>query len=172
MKTSRLFILFAALAAGAFAQSSPPPPSPPIHHDFDFWIGEWEVFGKNGSAAKVGESRVEAISGGYGILENWSALGVYNLGTSISNYEAHSGQWQQYYIGTGGGTTLYKGGMVGDKMVMIAEAFTAKGARYLTRGTWTPNPDGSVRQQFEISTDDGKTWQPSFDGLYKRKPAR
>ena len=54
-------------------------------------------------------------------------------------------------------------------MVMVAETFTAKGARYLTRGTWTPNPDGSVRQQFEISTDEGKTWQLNFDGLYRRK---
>ena len=36
------------------------------------------------------------------------------------------------------------------------------------RGTWTPNPDGSVRQHFEISADDGATWTTWFDGKYVR----
>jgi hypothetical protein len=36
------------------------------------------------------------------------------------------------------------------------------------RITWTPNPDGSVRQHWEASTDAGKTWTTSFDGLYRR----
>jgi hypothetical protein len=35
------------------------------------------------------------------------------------------------------------------------------------RITWTPHPDGSVRQLWEQSTDEGKTWQVAFDGLYR-----
>ena len=38
------------------------------------------------------------------------------------------------------------------------------------RITWTPNADGSVRQHWETSTDDGKTWKTSFDGLYRHPP--
>ena len=36
------------------------------------------------------------------------------------------------------------------------------------RITWTPNADGSVRQRWETSTDDGKTWTVAFDGIYRK----
>jgi hypothetical protein len=38
----------------------------------------------------------------------------------------------------------------------------------LLRGTWTPLPDGRVRQHFVESTDNGKTWNEWFDGYYKK----
>jgi hypothetical protein len=38
------------------------------------------------------------------------------------------------------------------------------------RITWTPSPDGSeVRQHWEVSSDDGVTWQTAFDGHYRRR---
>jgi len=36
--------------------------------------------------------------------------------------------------------------------------------------SYSKNGDGSVRQLGEQSTDDGKTWAPSFDFTYR--PAR
>jgi hypothetical protein len=36
----------------------------------------------------------------------------------------------------------------------------------LNRITWSPNPDGSVRQHWEQSSDGGTTWATIFDGLY------
>jgi hypothetical protein len=38
----------------------------------------------------------------------------------------------------------------------------------LNRITWTPNPDGTVRQRWDQSTDSGATWTTVFDGLYAR----
>lgn len=38
------------------------------------------------------------------------------------------------------------------------------------RVVWTPKPDGSVVQLWDTSDDDGKTWQVSFMGVYRRKP--
>ena len=38
--------------------------------------------------------------------------------------------------------------------------------------TWTPNPDGTVRQHWEISSDAGKSWTTAFDGLYRRAPPK
>jgi hypothetical protein len=35
--------------------------------------------------------------------------------------------------------------------------------------TFTPGSDGSIRQVWKQSTDDGKTWKVEFDGIYKRK---
>ena len=37
------------------------------------------------------------------------------------------------------------------------------------RITWTPNSDGTVRQLWEVSKDQGESWQTEFDGLYKRQ---
>jgi hypothetical protein len=37
------------------------------------------------------------------------------------------------------------------------------------RITWTANADGSVRQLWESSKDDGATWSVAFDGLYRRR---
>ena len=38
------------------------------------------------------------------------------------------------------------------------------------RITWTPEGDG-LRQVWETSSDDGKTWEVAFDGLYRRRAA-
>lgn len=177
MKYCRLFCVWLALAglcltpAVRAQPAAAPPPAPAESHEFDFWIGDWDVYAF-GTDTIIGENRIESVSGGRALLENWTANPAFGIqtGKSLNSYDVRSGQWQQYWVGSGGAITLYKGGMTEGKMVMIAESFTAKGAAYLTRGTWSPQPDGSVRQQFETSNDGGKTWQPGFDGHYKRKP--
>lgn len=37
------------------------------------------------------------------------------------------------------------------------------------RLAFTPNPDGTVRQFWEMSGDGGATWTVLFDGLYTRQ---
>jgi hypothetical protein len=37
------------------------------------------------------------------------------------------------------------------------------------RITWTPLPEGRVRQFWENSRDEGKTWSVAFDGTYVRR---
>lgn len=157
--------LTAALRAQNTAAASPPVP-PPEAHQFDFWIGEWEVYGPQGNLA--GHNKVEIVAGGFALLENWEAI-TGNTGKSLSSYKRTTKQWQQYYVGSGGRTTEYKGGLVDGKMVMVAEQPGPNGTASLIRGTWTPKADGTVLQQFETSPDGGKTWQPGFVGLYRRK---
>jgi hypothetical protein len=38
----------------------------------------------------------------------------------------------------------------------------------LQRITWTPHADGSVAQQWDQSTDAGKTWVIAFEGIYRK----
>ena len=38
--------------------------------EFDFWVGEWEIFDITG-ATKVGESSIEKMESGCMIMENW-----------------------------------------------------------------------------------------------------
>jgi len=66
--------LFSACAS---AQPLPDPPAKPCqaieHRQFDFWVGQWDVFGPAGK--KVGENKIELIADGCALLEQWSGNG-------------------------------------------------------------------------------------------------
>ena len=40
----------------------------------------------------------------------------------------------------------------------------------MQRMTWTPLPQGGVRQFWEISRDNGVTWKTDFVAVYHRRP--
>ena len=46
----------------------------PEARQFDFWIGDWEVYNNLYPNHRVGTSKIESISGGCSILENWEAF--------------------------------------------------------------------------------------------------
>jgi hypothetical protein len=56
-------------------------------------------------------------------------------------------------------------------MVLAGDAFDADAPGHTARQrvTWTPQPDGRVRQLWESSSDGGRTWTVVFDGLYARQ---
>jgi hypothetical protein len=137
--------LFVASLSGAtlLAQTPPPkpPPPPPINHDFDFWLGEWNVTTPDGT------SRIESIVGGYGLLENWTgdpAAGGGD-GKSLNCYNAAKQQWQQFWVGRGGGVLELAGGLVDGNMV-LSGSHVIRGQALIERITWTPHADGTVRQ--------------------------
>lgn len=169
MHTPVLRILMAGLFLGVVsapavrAQTKPPAP-PPASHDFDFWLGEWNVTTPAGKPA--GTSRIESIAGGWGLLENWTGSGG-GTGKSLNTYNAARQQWQQFWVGTGGVLEL-AGGLADGKMV-LSGTHVVRGQALVERITWTPNADGTVRQFWEQSKDGGQTWTPQFDGLYRKK---
>ena len=164
------FLAAALLWAAASAQTTPPvpPPPPPVNHDFDFWLGEWSVTTPDGKPA--GTSRIESMAGGRGLLEHWTgdpAAGGGN-GKSLNAFNVAKGQWQQFWIGSGGGVLELAGGLVDGKMV-LSGTHVVRGKPLLERITWMPNADGTVRQFWDQSKDGGATWIAVFDGLYRRK---
>lgn len=159
-----LLALLAVSAAVASAQNTPPPP-PPEARQFDFWIGEWEVFSPDGK--KAGENRIEKMANGWGLLENWTGAGG-GTGKSLNSWHPDKKRWQQYWVGLGGALEI-SGGLENGAMVMTGEATAPNGNKMRNRITWTPSADGTVRQLWEQSTDDGKTWKTVFDGQYRRK---
>ena len=72
-----------------------------------------------------------------------------------------------------GGVLLLDGGMRDGAMVL--EGWAAGddddlGRVDRQRITWTRDDEGAeVRQVWETSTDDGKTWNVAFDGRYRRR---
>ena len=159
-------------APAAAAAPAPAPCSAPERRQFDFWLGAWDVTGPKGKV--VGHSRIESILGGCTIAEHWSSTtgdGA-NDGKSYNLYNADLKRWEQFWVDASGSRLMLSGGLVDGKMVLEGrQDLPAKdGVHRRERITWTPNADGSVRQLWESSTDEGKSWTVAFDGLY-RHPA-
>ena len=157
---------------GALAESASTTPLPPAvsaeTRQFDFWLGEWNVTTLDGKPA--GTNRIESVAGGRALLENWvgdPAAGN-GMGKSLNAWNADKKQWQQFWVGSGGGVLELAGSLVGPSMVLRGD-HEVGGRRTLERITWTPQADDSVRQLWEQSTDGGQTWSVAFDGHYAKK---
>lgn len=139
------------------------------HHQFDFWIGRWNVF--NPAGKKVGENVIEAIDGGCVLLERWRGDGGFT-GSSLNSWSAETKQWHQHWVDNQGGLLRLSGGREGPRMVLAASEPNPNkaGSTLRQRISWTPLPDGAVRQFWEQSEDDGATWTTAFDGRYVRQP--
>ena len=166
-------ILSLLLAATAIAAPTPPPPTKcegAEYAAFDFWVGDWAVY-PNGADQQVAESRIEKLYGGCAIRENWMPLkGA--PGGSLSGYDPATGQWSQTWIGSAPGPVHFDGGPDGHGGMILTGFWRnviAPGKHALIRMTYSVVAPGQVRQFGQQSTDNGATWQPSFDFIYKRK---
>ncbi len=161
-----LFGCGAALISNAGTSAVPPPCSAAVHHQFDFWIGDWTVT-EHGKPA--GTNRIEQLLDGCALFENWVGAGG-GRGHSLNFYDRGRGQWQQTWVDGSGGSLNLAGQFTAGHMVLSGKSIDRKTNKpKLDRITWTPNTNGTVRQLWDVSLDDGKTWTVSFDGLYSRK---
>jgi uncharacterized alpha-E superfamily protein len=76
--------------------------------------------------------------------------------------------WRQVWVGTGGGSLDYSGSFHDNAMHFEGWTLAKDGKRVLQKLTFTKISQDTVRQTFEASKDDGKTWAVTFDGRYVR----
>ena len=161
----------AALSSSLAPAQTPAPAMPPAgcpaeaRRQFDFWVGNWDV-AVGGQHA--GENRIERILEGCALLENWTGAGGMS-GKSVNFYDPQLGQWHQTWVDDRGGSLALDGKFTSGKMVLSGTKQDKAGKTTINRITWTPLPADQVRQVWETSSDDGKTWTVAFDGLYTRK---
>ena len=155
---------------GLYAQTRPPGCNTPMHRQFDFWVGEWNV--TDSARTKVmGRNSVTSEDSGCTIHEHWVAGGsVPNTGQSLNAYDASTRQWGQDWVGSGGDVLHLRGGLRNGAMVLEGEGTSPEGRPLTQRVTWALKPDGRVRQFWETSADGGRTWTVAFDGWYARTP--
>jgi len=138
------------------------------HRQFDFWVGDWNV---TADGKAVGSNRVERILGGCVLQENWQGAGPGGVsGTSFNVYDKATGRWHQTWVDSTGLLLQLDGGLVDGRMILSGKRPSPDGkGETLHRIGWTPSPDGTVRQLWEASSDDGGNWAVLFDGRYERK---
>jgi hypothetical protein len=139
--------------------------SSPESRQFDFWIGEWNVIA-NGKPA--GTSSIQLILDDCVIFENWSGVSGYK-GKSFNMYNAAINKWQQFWVDNSGESLIFTGNFKSDRMTFTGETPQPGGKIRLERLTFFKLSENKVRQLWEQSTDQGKTWSTVFDGLYTRK---
>ena len=102
--------------------------------------------------------------------EDWNGAGGFS-GTSLNTYDVERKRWHQTWVDSSGALLLLDGALTGGRMVLAGESLTGDSPPKTSRQriSWTPLPDGRVRQLWEASTDDGKTWSVVFDGFYSRR---
>ena len=157
-------LLFGADARGQQAQQNPC--ADDAHHQFDFWVGTWEVTNAQGNV--LGTNEISSILGGCVLLEEWQSSGPYS-GKSLNIYDAATDKWHQTWVDSGGLLLELDGKLVDGSMVMKGRRPGQDGTEVLHRITWEPLEDGDVRQTWDTSADEGQTWATQFDGRYSPK---
>ncbi len=167
----------AAAAATPPKSPTPTPPGPaaggtpcaaPEQRQFDFWVGDWDVTGPDGKP--TGQNKVVRVLNGCALEENWTgAQGAH--GTSLSIYDAATRRWHQTWVDDSGGLLVLDGEFRDGKMALIGRrpSQKEKGTTITHRITWTPVGADRVRQFWQASSNDGRTWKTVFDGTYVRK---
>ena len=163
----------ADVAASAPAASQPVAAgcSSPESRQLDFWVGYWEVRPR-GSDKIIAHSLIEKRYAGCAIRENWMPLGreATGGGGSLSSYDVRRKAWRQVWVDSTGERVDLEGGLK-DGAITIAglwHNFVAPGQDALVAMHYRLQASGEVRQWAESSTDNGKTWTPNFDFLYRR----
>ena len=168
MKMRTMIIICLLLPLIAFAQDEPGPCAAGEHRQFDFWLGRWTAYSKDGR--KQGTNHLHKIMDGCGMQENWVGASGDFEGTSYNFYMPEKGKWHQTWVDNSGGRLLLEGGFNDGRMRLRGSRPGKDGTRVIDRITWTPLPDGRVRQHWQASGDGGKTWSEVFDGYYQRDP--
>jgi hypothetical protein len=145
----------------------PNPCNAPEYRQFDFWIGTWDVKGPNGQT--LGVNVIEPITGNCGLHEHWTGAAG-GGGRSLNTYQRSDGKWHQVWVGSdGAGMLLLSGGAKEGAMVMEGTTPGQNRTTVLNRISWTPQPGGGLRQLWQTSNDNGKTWTATFDGYYTKR---
>jgi ketosteroid isomerase-like protein len=163
-----LFSTAEVAASGGVASTASPQMScaVPEYRQFDFWVGDWDVFEDNG-ATKVARVRVDRILDGCVLREHYEDAGDLQ-GESFSIYDAGRRLWHQSWVTNRGQLLTIEGQRKDGKMILAGASRDSDGLETGVRATWKPLESGDVRETAVRSSDAGRTWKPWFDLLFRR----
>jgi hypothetical protein len=158
-------------APAAQTQSAAGACDTPQHHQFDFWVGDWQVFAAK-SNQLVGYDRVEKHSHGCIVQQNLTmvtdlyrgpGLGYRMSGISVNRFDGDS--WLELWADDTWGAIALRGTLDAHGS-MVLTTLTPSRNRDL-RLVWERRPDGSVRTlQYVAPAGSGK-WELFGDLIYR-----
>lgn len=160
-----------APAGPALAQNISPPPyceNNPGFDQFDFWVGEWDVYISGDPNKLVGHNSITKRANGCLVMESWTNTGGTD-GYSLRHYNPATDTWQMFWVSDG--YTVKTEGRRVEPGVMRLEGeihYFSNGLVTGYRVRFTANEDGTVRQFAEQFNPETESWDTWFDGLYKK----
>ena len=135
---------------------------------FDFWLGDWNLtWGENGRGRNV----ISKILDGKVIQEQFTSLpdddSTPLIGLSLSVFNGQTDQWQQTWVDNQGSYLDFKGGMVGDKMI-LSRMTVIEGKPVQQRMVWDNIQTDVLDWSWERSDDGGQTWNVQWAIQYRR----
>jgi hypothetical protein len=139
----------------------PPHCAAPTYRQFDFWAGDWDVFDV-GSPIQVAHAKVDVILDGCVLREDYQGTDGHK-GQSFTIYDTARNVWHQTWVTNRGELLQIEGKLDAGEMILSGEDHTK---HTLVRGWWKP-VNGEVHETAATSRDNGKTWNPWFDLVFR-----
>jgi hypothetical protein len=134
-------------------------------HQFDFWIGNWDIVEVEHPSAIVAHARIEAILKGCVLHEIFEGVDGHG-GESFSIYDATRRIWHQSWVTDHGQLLTIEGEWRNGAICLQGADHLPDGTPRLVRGQWRAQ-DSGVREVAARSSDAGVTWVPWFDLLFR-----
>ena len=152
------------------AQVPDKPCSLPEAHQFDFWAGKWRAEWQDTDGNLVhGSNHVIKLFDGCVIEENFDGRpGTELIGKSFSVYDQRQKEWKQTWVDNSGGYLDFTGRFIDGKMILSRHTADRKGNPVLQRMVYYNIKENSFEWNWEISYDNGKTWDLKWKINYTR----
>lgn len=135
-------------------------------HEFDFWIGDWDLtWAPDGR----GRNRISALYDGRAILEEFDGTPAIAMrGMSVSVLSQETGLWHQTWADSQGGYLDFKGGLQNGAMI-LERAALVDGRAIRQRMVWRDIEPDRLTWRWERSGDEGATWTTLWEIAYQRR---
>lgn len=139
---------------------------------FDFWLGTWDLTWEDADGKTAhGTNKIERVLDGKVIKENFEAhSGAYKgfTGKSYSVYQPRFGTWKQTWVDNQGGYLDFIGEFDGNQRIFKRTGTNPQGKEILQRMKFYDITEDSLTWDWEISEDNGQTWQLKWRIFYER----
>lgn len=138
------------------------------HAEFDFWVGEWNVYGTND--VFFGTNEVTSELDGCLVQEHWISGGGFR-GRSLNTFDAETGTWHQDWasqvpIPFASTARLRTSGGIVDGSMVLADVRKTVFGPFADKWTWTEDGAGNVIQTGDTDTP-FEFLNGSFTAVYK-----
>jgi hypothetical protein len=135
----------------------------PEHRQFDFWVGDWDVFERGNGAQRVARAQVSLILDDCVLLEEYTGADGHR-GKSFSLYDGTTRSWRQTWVTNRGEVLDIRGGLdPGGAMVLSGFDRDPAGAPRQVRGRWELDSRGGAVREIAERQVAGAPWTPWFD---------